>query len=306
MKPLKLSISGLQSFREKQVIDFDALSIGGMFGIFGPTGSGKSTILDAITLALYGEVGRGQGTGKKTGIINENEDSASVAFEFSIGAGAEGRTYCVERRYKKDSEKKTKAATIRLIERTSGDVVLADGESNVTKRITAIIGITADDFIRAVVLPQGKFAEFLTLDARERRDMLERLFKLEKYGGQLAMKLKKCKDEMDARLGELEGELKGMGDASGEAVAAAAERAQLAEAALVQAGSAYNEVKTAYETAKTTREIQIKLLAGQQKLDRHTERTARSTETTASSSGRRKPRKCSHGWKKTQRPVRTS
>ena len=58
MKPLKLEFSGLNSYRESQVVDFEELGRGGLVGIFGPTGSGKSSILDAITLALYGKVDR--------------------------------------------------------------------------------------------------------------------------------------------------------------------------------------------------------------------------------------------------------
>ena len=90
MKPHKLKISGLQSFRAEQEIDFDHLSGRGMFGIFGPTGSGKSTILDAVTLALYGRVGRAR-SGKQ-GIINEGESSAAVSFSFSIGLSLNLRT----------------------------------------------------------------------------------------------------------------------------------------------------------------------------------------------------------------------
>ncbi|MDC4920032.1 AAA family ATPase, partial [Acinetobacter baumannii] len=58
MKPISLSIKGLHSFRQEQVIDFERLCDAGVFGIFGPTGSGKSSILDAMTLALYGKVER--------------------------------------------------------------------------------------------------------------------------------------------------------------------------------------------------------------------------------------------------------
>ena len=58
MKPIKLKIKGLNSFIEAQEINFEILTQKGLFGIFGPTGSGKSTILDGITLALYGEVSR--------------------------------------------------------------------------------------------------------------------------------------------------------------------------------------------------------------------------------------------------------
>ncbi|MGV2914264.1 AAA family ATPase, partial [Bacillus safensis] len=58
MKPITLTIKGLHSFREEQTIDFSSLCDAGVFGIFGPTGSGKSSILDAMTLALYGKVER--------------------------------------------------------------------------------------------------------------------------------------------------------------------------------------------------------------------------------------------------------
>ena len=58
MKPIKLMIEGLNSFEEKQIIDFEELTSRGFFGIFGPTGSGKSSVLDGITLALYGNMSR--------------------------------------------------------------------------------------------------------------------------------------------------------------------------------------------------------------------------------------------------------
>ncbi|MDP3486363.1 MAG: AAA family ATPase, partial [Bacillota bacterium] len=69
MKPLRLVLSGLNSFKEEQTIDFTYLCDGNVFGIFGPTGSGKSTLIDAITLALYGRVERAPG--KVQGIVNK-------------------------------------------------------------------------------------------------------------------------------------------------------------------------------------------------------------------------------------------
>ncbi len=69
MKPVRLKFSGLQSYREEQVIDFSELGLLGTFGVFGPTGSGKSTILDAITLALFGKVERAKGGTR--GILNQ-------------------------------------------------------------------------------------------------------------------------------------------------------------------------------------------------------------------------------------------
>ena len=76
VRPRYLELEGLQSFKELQSIDFDRLGETGLFGIFGPTGSGKSTILDAITLALYGNVQRAnRGT---QGIINMSSANVRV------------------------------------------------------------------------------------------------------------------------------------------------------------------------------------------------------------------------------------
>ncbi|NJD03879.1 MAG: hypothetical protein FIA99_15050, partial [Ruminiclostridium sp.] len=82
MRPRLLEIEGLQSFRDRQKIDFNSLGETGLFGIFGPTGSGKSTVLDAITFALYGRVKRAErGT---QGIINTNMETAKVSFVFEL------------------------------------------------------------------------------------------------------------------------------------------------------------------------------------------------------------------------------
>lgn len=82
MRPRYLEIEGLQSFKDVQTVDFDRLGEMGLFGIFGPTGSGKSTILDAITLALYGNVQRAQN--RTQGIMNTDVDIMRVLFVFDL------------------------------------------------------------------------------------------------------------------------------------------------------------------------------------------------------------------------------
>ena len=94
MRPLKLTLRGINSYRKEQTIDFETLTSAGLFGIFGPTGSGKSSILDAITLALYARLPR-----STKNFININEETAAVSFLFSITT-TETHTYRVERTFR--------------------------------------------------------------------------------------------------------------------------------------------------------------------------------------------------------------
>ena len=204
MRPILLKIKGLNSFIEEQTIDFARLMEPGLFGIFGPTGSGKTTILDGITLALYGEIAR-----KSKNFINTNSKSASILYEFQI-SGAETKRYRVEREFKKDANKEGyKTGKCRLSDIT-GDtpIVLADKVKEVNNCCIDIIGLKSDDFQRTVVLPQGKFSEFLKLDGKNRNEMLERLFRLQPYGDGLNRKLKEKSDEISHNLSNLEGQLK--------------------------------------------------------------------------------------------------
>ncbi|MBK8910731.1 MAG: AAA family ATPase [Chlorobi bacterium] len=129
MRPITLEITGFHSFRQKQVIKFDHLLADGLFGIFGPTGSGKSSILDAITLALYGNVHR-TGYGIQ-GIMNKQETNASVVFTFEIGNGAERQRYTAERHFVRKKEE-TQVRRLRLTHHTPEcDVVLAEKKGEV-------------------------------------------------------------------------------------------------------------------------------------------------------------------------------
>lgn len=209
MKPLKLKIKGLNSFIEEQVIDFEKLTKRGLFGIFGPTGSGKSTILDGITLALYGDISR-----KSNNFINTNCSSMNVSFEFQI-SNAEIKKYRVHREFKRDKKTNTpKSSKCKVIDITNEDIVLADKVRDVTEKCTEIIGLSLEDFTRTVVLPQGKFNEFLKIEGKNRRDMLERLFNLEIYGENISRKLGFEITKVTSEENILEGELKGYGEVS--------------------------------------------------------------------------------------------
>lgn len=205
MKPMKLTMRGINSYRTEQTIDFEQLTSSGLFGIFGPTGSGKSSILDAITLALYAKLPR-----STKNFININEKTASVSFLFSITT-TETHRYLVERSFRYHGEKET--ATVRNISGRLLDVtgetpeVLADRPTEVTQECTALLGLTSDDFMRTVVLPQGQFSEFLKLKNIDRRKMLQRIFHLEKYGLEMTQKIASARQKQDLLLSNLEGQL---------------------------------------------------------------------------------------------------
>lgn len=205
MKPIKLVIKGLNSFNEEQIIDFTRLTERGLFGIFGPTGSGKSTILDGITLALYGKTSR-----NSSNFINTHCEEMRVTYEFII-RDKEVKHYIIDRTFKRNNEGGINAKKpTRIMEVVDGELVILEEAPNaVDKKCIEIMGLKFEDFIRTVVLPQGKFSEFLKLEGKPRREMLERLFNLDKYGDELARKLgsavRSAKSDMDKITGQLKG-----------------------------------------------------------------------------------------------------
>lgn len=228
MRPLCLQITGLNSFREKVSIDFDRLLLGGLFGIFGPTGSGKSTILDAMTLALYGKVRRAPGGTQ--GIVNVREPHCSVSLTFEVGEDGTRRRYTIDRMLRRNTSGGVETRRMRLLRYQNGvPVPIAEKRQELKARIDDIIGITADDFQRAVVLPQGAFAEFLGLEARERGAALQRLFGLYDLGDRLNRLLKERAAALVAARAEVEGRMRELRAYNDEALAAAREAAVRAD-----------------------------------------------------------------------------
>ncbi|WP_152392144.1 SbcC/MukB-like Walker B domain-containing protein [Paenibacillus guangzhouensis] len=258
MKPIHLKLSGLQSYRDAQEIDFTALCETGLFGIFGPTGSGKSTVLDAITLAMYGKVERAaNGT---QGIMNLNENQLAVSFTFELLSVDGPKRYRVERRFKRMNEISISNTVSRFVEITAeGEAVLADKLADVTRCVEEIIGLTITDFTRAVVLPQGKFAEFLALKGSERRQMLQRLFHLEKYGDELMFGLSRRLKETDVRLKEVAAEQQGLGDASEATVSQASETLEQARQQAEEQRMKRKKLETEVDRVKATRDQGLEL-----------------------------------------------
>ena len=194
MKPIRLEMRGINSFREIQSVDFSKLSQRGIFGIFGPTGSGKSTILDAMTLALYNETAR-----KSKEYLNLDSKDLFVSFEFEVGTDTGRAAYVVERGKKRDKDGKIKSTIDRLYKK-GGTGEIIEGSGQVNRTIVNLLGLTMDDFTRSVVIPQGKFSDFLKLAGANRKKMLERILKLQEFGELLTMRVKRKKEENEKRL----------------------------------------------------------------------------------------------------------
>ena len=189
MKPVYLEFCGVNSFSEKAIVDFRKLFSSGVFGIFGDTGSGKSTILDCIQLALYGTIDRSG----ETECINRKSDGFYILYDFELEVNGVRRTYRVRRERTKKSSNNSKAY---LYEYAENDklLALAEGTRDVNNALKEIIGLELADFKLCIALPQGEFAGLVKAKPAERLALVARLFDLSKYGDKLKFYLKEKYD----------------------------------------------------------------------------------------------------------------
>lgn len=253
MRPCKLVFNGINSFSERTEIDFDKLTASGLFGIFGETGSGKSTILDCINFALYGNVDRSK---KKTDIINYNCEQAEVEFEFTLLSDGVRKKYRVERSIKKKSG--LGKAMLYVYEGDSSQCI-ADNTTSVNAAIEETIGLNADDFRKCIALPQGEFAQFVQCAPAERFKIIERLFSLSRYGEGLKDRLAKRESEIEARYSTLSGELIPYADVTEEAVANSKRKFEQESSALSELEKLGGEIKSAAERLNGVYKSKIEL-----------------------------------------------
>lgn len=168
MRPIRLDLQGFTSFREHSEVNFEKLDL---FAITGPTGAGKSSLLDAITYALYGRTSRLGKSGKE--LISQGAPNLQLTLEFKAGT----ETYQVFRRVKVAS------VTVRL-EKKGPDGTWASITSSVKQmeeEIERVVGLDFDAFTRAVILPQGEFDKFLRGDSAKRKLLLSELLNMSVY-----------------------------------------------------------------------------------------------------------------------------
>ena len=173
MKPVRLEVQGFGAFREATAIDFEDAEL---FALVGPTGSGKSTVIDAICFALYGSVPRYGNKGSVAPIVTTGALEARVSLMFDTGGTRYVATRVV-RRQKSGTGASTREARLEVVD---GEV-LAGSVSEIDAAVEGLLGLTFEHFTRAVVLPQNEFARFLHDKPAARQDLLVRLLGFDVY-----------------------------------------------------------------------------------------------------------------------------
>jgi exonuclease SbcC len=220
MRPIRLELKNFTAYRESQFLDFEDLEL---FAITGPTGSGKSSLLDAMTYALYGKTPR---VGNRAvQLIAQGQPNLYVCLDFGVD----------ERRFRvvRTTGHKAASAAIRLEEwRGGGWQSYGDGAGRIrdaTKLIEGLVGLDYEAFTRSVLLPQGQFQEFLVGDPAERRNILTELLGLELF------------ERMARRAGEVAREARSAAQAREEVLAR--QYAGVDEAAVKEARSRAKQAK---------------------------------------------------------------
>jgi exonuclease SbcC len=269
----RLRISAFGPFAGTEEIDFDRLSAHGLFLLNGPTGAGKTSVLDAICFALYGSVPGTRQDGKR--LRSDHADPATepaVTCEFS----AQGRHFEVTRSpaWEKPSARgkngfTTQQAKTLLRERVNGDWLEKSGRNDEAgAEITGLLGMDREQFTRVVMLPQGDFAAFLRSKAADRLDLLQKLFGTQRFEAveqELALLAVAARNDVSRLNNELEllgaraeAEVSAVGiDASSAPPAedAAARIQWLQSAVAVRAGELDSEAEAADAASRESRQL---------------------------------------------------
>ncbi|MBS4914344.1 MAG: SMC family ATPase [Veillonella sp.] len=185
MKPISLTISAFGPFCKTMTLDFDDLKNHKLFLIAGPTGAGKTTILDAMVFALFGETSGGLRSGQTMrSDYADDETPTKVEFIFSIGT----QQYRIERQPKQELKKRRGTGT-RMYEATAILWSWQDGawqeyssrSTDIANKIQEILGFRLNQFLQVVLLPQGEFRKLLVANTSDREALMHSLFKTDVF-----------------------------------------------------------------------------------------------------------------------------
>lgn len=247
MIPIQLTLEGLYSYQERQKIDFENLTQAGLFGIFGSVGSGKSSILEAISFALYGETERLNSRDKRAyNMMNLKSNKSYIEFDF---INYENKKFRATREFKRNSKnfEDVKTPTVTFYGWKNENWIPLE-HSDAEK----LIGLSYANFKRTIIIPQGQFKEFLELGATDRTNMMKEIFSLQRFDLQNNVSALNAKNKSE--LDQLEGQLKGFEEVNEEHISAQKEHLKLEQQKFDEANKTFKKTEEKYLKLKGLKE----------------------------------------------------
>ena len=251
MIPLRLTVQGLYSYKETQVIDFETLAGSQLFGIFGAVGSGKSSILEAVVFVLYDRSERlnKSGDNRYYNMLNLQSQHFAIDFVFQVTSPQPIKyRFTVSARRKKKDYESVEVKERRQYRWENNNWLPIEGPD-----AASIVGMTYENFMQTVIIPQGKFREFIDQKPNDRTQMLKELFRLEKFD--LSHKTNHLLAAVRSTITELEARVSEIGPVTAEAIDVTRQEMREVEISLQQNAELLREAEDACENYENLRKL---------------------------------------------------